>query len=400
MPADRYPEKQVRITGVGQSEAGRPSSKTALQLTLDACLEAIADAGLTPGDIDGLTTYPGLAQDAGGFSPVGATEAMLALGLTPAWVGASTEGHAHMSAIVSAIQAIASGLCRHVLVFRTVAQASAKASAREANLMTGGGAGRVRGGSAWSAPFGALSPANLYALYAQAYFDKYGATSAQLGAIAVNNRRMAQLNPKAVFRKPLTLDDYLASRVISSPLRLYDCDIPIDGSTAIVFSHRDAARDLRQPPIEIEAMGMSLGGLGVGLHTGDFTTLPADRAGEMLWSRTDLTPSDVDAAQIYDGFSILTLLWIEALQLCGRGEAAAFVEGGARIGLGGELPMNTSGGQLSAGRFHGYGHTHEACLQLWGRAGERQVRGAQVCAVANGGFGYGALLLKSSGSRT
>lgn len=389
-------ERLVRITGVGQSEAGRPSQKTALQLTLDACLQAIDDAGLKPADIDGLTTYPGPSQDAGGFSPVGATETMLALGMKPTWIGASTEGHAHMSAIISAVQAIASGLCRHVLVFRTVAQASARASAREANLM-GGGGGRARGGSAWTAPFGAVSPANLYALYAQAYFDTYGATPAQLGAIAVNGRRMAALNPNAVFRdKPLSLDDYLASRLISAPLRLYDCDIPIDGSTALLFSHRDAARDLARPPIEIEAMGMGIAGLGVGLHEGDFTRLPgADRAGEMLWSRTDLKPADVDVAQVYDGFSILTLLWMEALKLCGRGEAAAFVEGGERIGLAGELPLNTSGGQLSAGRFHGYGHTYEACLQLWGRGGARQVKDARVAIVANGGFGYGALLLKT-----
>jgi acetyl-CoA acetyltransferase len=122
--------------------------------------------------------------------------------------------------------------------------------------------------------------------------------------------------------------------------------------------------------------------------------MPADRAGAMLWSRTDLKPSDVDVAQIYDGFSILTLLWLESLGFCGRGEAARFAEGGTRIGLDGALPMNTSGGQLSAGRFHGYGHTYEACLQLWQRAGERQVKDAQICAVCNGGYGYGALLLK------
>jgi acetyl-CoA acetyltransferase len=140
---------------------------------------------------------------------------------------------------------------------------------------------------------------------------------------------------------------------------------------------------------------MSIGGAGVGLHTGDFTTLPAVVAGSMLWSRTQLKPKDVDVAQIYDGFSILTLLWLEALQLCSPGEAAAFVEGGRRIGLDGELPLNTSGGQLSAGRFHGYGHTHEACMQLWGLAGERQVKDARVCVVSNGGYGYGALLLSN-----
>ena len=395
MPNSVYPEKSVCITGIGQSQVGRPSQHSALRLTVDACLEAIADAGLMATDIDGLTTYPGPAGDAGGISPVGATETLFALGLDPTWVGASTEGHAHMGAIISAIQAIACGLCRHVLVFRTVAQATARVVARDSTLMGGASGGeRVHGGNAWTVPFNALSPVNTYALYAQAYFHKYGATPRQLGAIAVNGRRMARLNPNAIYRAPLTIEEYLESRMISSPLRLYDCDTHIDGSTAIVFSHRDVAKDLARSPIDIEAMGMSLGGLGIGLHRGDFTALPADRAGEMLWSRTDLKPADIDVAQIYDGFSILTLLWMESLRLCGRGEAAAFVEGGSRIGLDGELPMNTSGGQLSAGRFHGYGHTHEACLQLWGRAGERQVRDARVCAVANGGFGYGALLLK------
>lgn len=390
---DRYPEKSVCISGAGQSAVGRPSMRSALQLTVDACLAAIADAGLRPSDIDGLTTYPGPVGE-GGFSPVGATETMLALGLTPTWVGASTEGHAHMGAIISAIQAIASGLCRHVLVFRTVAEASARMRSRESSLMGGAGRSRATRGNAWSTPFNALSAAHLYALYAQAYFTKYNATSAQLGAIAVNGRKMAGLNPNAIYRDPISIDDYLASRIITSPLRLYDCDTHIDGSTAILISHRDVARDLPRAPIEIEAMGMALGGIGFGLHRGDFTSLPADAAGKMLWSRTDLTPKDLDVAQIYDGFSILTLLWMESLSLCKRGEAAAFVEGGTRIGLGGELPMNTSGGQLSAGRFHGYGHSFEACEQLWGRAGARQVPDAKTCVVANGGFGYGALLLK------
>jgi acetyl-CoA acetyltransferase len=388
-----YPEKSVCISGAGQSSVGRPSDKSALQLTLNACLAAIADAGLKPGEIDGLTTYPGPVGE-GGFSPVGATETMLALGLQPTWVGASTEGHAHMGAIFSAIQAIASGLCRHVLVFRTVAEASARMKARESSLMGGAQRGRATRGNGWTAPYNVLSAANIYALYAQAYFAKYGATAEQLGAIAVNGRKMAALNPNAIYRTPISIEDYLESRMISSPLRLYDCDTHIDGSTALLLSHRDVARDLPRAPIEIEAMGMALGGIGVGLHQGDFCALPADAAGKMLWARTDLRPRDLDVAQIYDGFSILTLLWLESLQICRRGEAAAFVEGGARIGLGGVLPMNTSGGQLSAGRFHGYGHIFEACRQLWGQAGARQVPGAKLCAVANGGFGYGALLLK------
>ncbi|MET0251009.1 MAG: thiolase family protein [Novosphingobium sp.] len=393
MSASHCAEKRVRITGIGQSAVGRPSPRTALQLTADACLEAIADSGLTPAEIGGIATYPGKSPEGGGIAPVGSTEAMVALGLDPVWVGASTEGHAHMGAIFQAVMAIASGLCRHVLIFRTVAQATARMASRNATLL-GGGHARVTGNNAWTVPFNGHSPTNQWALYAQAYFARYGATSEQLGAVAVNGRRMAALNPNAIYRDPITLDDYLASRVISSPLRLYDCDTHIDGSTALVLSHADAARDLRNPPLAIEAMGMSIGAMGMGIHRGDFTSLPADRAGDMLWGRTDLTPGDVDVAQIYDGFSILTLLWLESVRLCGRGEAAAFVAGGTRIGLGGELPLNTSGGQLSAGRFHGYGHTHEACVQLWGRGGARQVADARVCMVTNGGYGYGALLLR------
>lgn len=388
-----YPEKRVRITGIGQSEAGRPSAKTALQLTLDACSLALNDAGLEPDDIDGITTYPDKSHEGGGIAPVGATELMLALGIEPVWISASSDGPGHMSAIFSAITAIASGVCRHVLVFRAVAQATARAQIRESTLLNGSG-GRVRDHNAWTLPFNAFSPTNIWALYAQAYFDKYSATPEQLGAIAVNGRKMAALNPNAIYRDPITIDDYKSSRMISSPLRLYDCDTYIDGAIVLILSDLEAAKDLRNRPIVIEAMGMATGGLGGGLHRGDFTELPARRAGEMMWSRTSLTPHDVDAAQIYDGFSILTILWLEAAKLCNRGEAAAFVEGGRRIGLDGELPLNTSGGQLSAGRFHGYGHTYEACLQLWQRGGARQVANAKTCVVTNGGYGYGSLLLR------
>ena len=202
-------------------------------------------------------------------------------------------------------------------------------------------------------------------------------------------------NANAVYRKPLSLEDYLASRVISTPLRLYDCDSHIDGSTAIVVSHRDAAKDLRNPPLHIESMGMAVGGLWVGRYEGDFTSLPAaHRAGEMLWSRTELKPKDMDCAQIYDGFSIHVWMWMEALGLIPRGEAGRFFEGGHRIALDGELPINTGGGQLSAGRFHGYGHIHEATVQLWGRGGGRQVREARTCVISNGGYGYGAMVLR------
>lgn len=388
------PEKLACITGAAQSEVGRPSTRSALQLTADACLAAIADAGLTPADIDGIATYPGKSSEGGGIAPVSPSEAAAVLGIEPRWILASAEGFSHMAPIFNAITAIACGLARHVVVFRSVAQAQARLASRASTLMAGS-RDRVDGNNAWSVPFNALSPVNTFALYAQAYFEKYGANEEQLGMIAVNNRRNAAHNPNAIYRKPLSLEDYLASRVISSPLRLYDCDSHIDGSTAIIVSHRDAARDLRNPPLHIEAMGMAVGRLWVGRHDGDFTSLPAARrAGEMLWSRTQLKPSDMDCAQIYDGFSIHVWLWMEALGLIPRGEAGRFFEGGSRIALDGELPVNTGGGQLSAGRFHGYGHIHEATVQLWDRGGGRQVKDARTCVISNGGYGYGAMVLR------
>jgi acetyl-CoA acetyltransferase len=391
--AEPHAEKQVCISGAAQSEVGRPSSRSAMQLTLDACHAAVAQAGLTMDQIEGIGTYPGKIPEAGGIGPVGTTEAAFALGIKPYYVISSGDGHSHLGPIIAAIMAIANGLARHVLVFRSLAQATARLTSRQSTLLSGG-ASRAQGNNAWSVPFGAASPVNTFALFAQAYFDKYGATSEQLGWIAVNGRRRAMQNPNAIYRKPLGIDDYLASRVISSPLRLYDCDSHIDGATAIVLSHKDAAKDLKTPPLHIESIGMSLGGLGAGVFQGDFTRWGADRSGEVLWSRTDLKPGDVDCAQIYDGFSIHVLLWLESLGLVGRGEAARFVEGGTRIDLDGQLPLNTGGGQLSAGRFHGYGHIHEACVQLWGLAGERQVQDARTAMVACGGYGFGAMLLR------
>lgn len=387
------PEKLACISGAGQSDVGRPSDKSALELTVQACERALQLAGLDASEIGGLTTYPGPINDAGGHSPVGATEVMVTMGLAPTWIGASTEGHAHMGAIFEAIMAVASGLCRHVMIFRTVAQATARMRARHATVM-GASSQRVSGGLSWMLPYHVYSAASIYGLFAQAYLEKYGANPEQLGAIAVNGRAMASLNPNAVFGQPITIEDYLESRVITWPLRLLDCDTHVDGSTAIIISYRETAPDLRQAPISIEAMGMALSGIGFGDYSEtDFASLPAKKAGDMLWSRTDLKPRDLDVAQIYDGFSIITLLWLEAAGVCKPGEAASFVEGGKRIGLGGELPRNTSGGQLSAGRLHGYGHTYEACMQLWGLAGKRQVANAKTCLVTNGGFGYGAFLL-------
>lgn len=392
----RFGEKLVSISGIGQSEIGRPSAKSALRLTVDAIREAVADAGLEMSDIDGLTTWPGAMEADPGLGPIGITDVKEVLRLNLRYWSGGKENPGQLGAAFNAIGAIAAGLARHVVVFRTVWEASAR---RASGVGTAFGTARVPDARfQWQLPFGAMSAANWTALYAQRHMHEYGTTREQMGQIPLTCRRNASLNPKAVFRTPLTMADYLGARMISSPICLFDCDVPVDSATAIIFSAADAAADLRQPPIRIEAVGSALSGRDSWDQRTDLTTMAADDAAAMMWSRTDLTAADVDTAQLYDGFTILTMMWLEALGFCGKGESGAFLEGGAGIALDGALPINTSGGQLSEGRTHGYGYVHEACLQLRGAAGARQIaQPVRTAVVGSGGGPLGGCMLLRRG---
>jgi len=248
----------------------------------------------------------------------------------------------------------------------------------------------------WTLPYGAASAAVWIAMMARRHFHEFGTTREQLAQIALNARKNASLNPKAVYREPLSMEDYFAARMISEPFCLYDCDAPVDGSTAIIVSAVDAARDLRKTPLRVESIGSALRGRPSWDQFDDLTTMALRDAGAMLWERTDLRPGDVDVAELYDGFSFITLCWLEALGFCGKGESGPFVEGGKAIALDGEIPLNTHGGQLSAGRLHGFGFLHEAAVQLWHEGGARQVQGSPSVAVAAAGGGPlgGCLLLR------
>lgn len=400
-------ERRAVISGVGQSAVGRRLGRTGLDLTIDSALAAIADAGLTPADVDGLATYPGAGMGGAGFAGPGSPEVQDALRLELSWHAGGVEGPAQLAAVVNAVLAVAAGLARHVLVYRTVTESSAQGGGGRQGIGLGGGGGgsgnggpRVGGQFQWSIPFRAYSAANWLAMNAQRHFHEFGTTAEQMAMIALNGRRNAALNPKAVYRDPMSLDDYFASRMVTSPFRLYDCDAPVDGSTALVVSAAEHARDVDHPVARVEAVGTALRGRPSWDQFDDMTTMAARDAGAHLWTRTDLRPADVDVAQLYDGFSFLAMVWLEALGFCGRGESGPFVEGGHRIARGGELPLNTHGGQLSAGRLHGFGFVHEACLQLRGEAGERQVPGrrVEVAVVANGGGPVaGAMLLTREG---
>ncbi len=389
--SEQHLERRAILSGVGQSQIGRRLLRTDLDLTCEAALAAIADAGLTTGDIDGLACYPGpMGTAAPGFAGPGTPDVQDALGLQLGWHGSGGEGPAQLAPVMLAALAVAAGLCRHALVYRTVTEATAAAST--GRLGIGAGSRSVSGFAQWVIPFGAMSAANWLALHAVRHMHEYGTRREHLGEIALTARAHAALNPAAVYREPLTMDDYLGARMVTWPFGLYDCDVPVDGSTAVVVSAADAARDLPHPAVRINAVGSAIRGRPVWDQWEDLTTMAARDAAAQLWARTDLKPADVDTIQLYDGFSWLTLAWIEALGFCQRGEGGPFVEGG-RVRLGGALPLNTWGGQLSGGRLHGFGFLAEAIRQLRGQCGARQVKECEVAVVAAGGGPIAGCLL-------
>lgn len=384
----RHPENDAIISGLGISRIGRKTGIPGIDLTLESVRAAIADAGLEPSDIDAIAT----------LGDVPAAETAQALGIEPAKLPGPPGDAGLLAPVQQAAVAVGERRVRHVLVYRTVQMMGGTVQKPRSS---GGKSGRpardprpVMSDVPYLLAADAYSAANWLALHCQRHMYEYGTTREQLGAIALNARANAALNPAAVFRDPMTMDDYLGARTVSAPFGLLDCDVPVDGSIAVIVSHVEYAADAPQPAIRVAAIG-GASGTGGWTQRPDYPAMAATDAASQLWSRTELTPRDVDIAELYDGFTFLTLSWLEALGFCAVGEGGAFVDGGTRIRRDGELPLNTYGGQLSAGRMHGYWVLHEACTQLRGQAGERQIpRAPEVAAVSVGGGPIaGAMLL-------
>lgn len=382
------PEQRVVISGIGISRIGRRLGVPGRELTEEAARAAVADAGLTPADIDGIDTM--------GDTPL--HQVCEDLAISPRWDGGGVTTGGLLSPVMSAVVAVAEGRARHALVYRTVEMMGgsilpsdrpppASAVARDQGMIASmGDMGALM-------TYHAYSAANWLAMHCRRHMHLYGTTKEQLGALAVNSRRNAGLNPLAAYRDPITLDDYLAARPISDPFGLLDCDVPVDGSVALVISPAGHAADCERP-VRLAAMGGGTGTSPGGWdQRPDYPKMASVDASREMWARTELTAADVDVAQLYDGFSFITLAWLEALGFCADGEGGPFVADPGRIALGGSLPLNTYGGQLSAGRLHGYWIVHEACLQLQRRAGERQVEGAEVAVAAVGGGPIAGCLL-------
>jgi acetyl-CoA acetyltransferase len=371
---------EAYITGIGQSEVGSKLTRHPLLLTVDAVREALDDAGLAISQIDGVSTYPGRLSIFLGFSPVGADELIDALGIRASWYCGAGEISSQLGAVAAAANAVRLGQARHVLCFRTVYEAAALARPEEYPPMR---RDTVDGYSQWFAPFNALSAANWTAQYAMRHVKRYGLTREQLAQIALTDRANGARNPRALVREPLTMDEYLSARMISTPFCLYDCDRFTDASTVLIVSAGDALDEVKCTPVRIAATAGT-----VERHSWDQAEwVSAYPTGADLWKNTDYTVDDVDTVQLYDGFSFNVITWLEGLGFCERGEGGKFIEGGKRIALDGELPLNTGGGQIGGGRLHGFGFAHEAVVQLRGQGGERQVPNDPKVAIATSGGG-------------
>ena len=382
------------ITGAALSDVGRNTGRPAMV--------HLAQAG-RPGDGHGralarrhrryLHVIPARLTGSPGMSPLGTGEVRGALGLKTRWHSAVPDGPSQMAPIMVAAMAVLTGQARHVLCFRALTESSSQSAGQRASI-PGAGRARIGGWLGWLVPNNAMSAANWAGWMATRYFHEFGMTREHLALVATAQRQFAMRNPDAVMRKPLSTEDYFAGRMISSPLGLFDCDVPIDGAGVVIVSAPDAAKDCARAPLWIEAMGAALHGPETWDQRADLTTMGAHDAAADMWRRTDFKPSDLDLLALYDGFSIFVPLWLEAMGLCGHGEAKDLIASGA-CAPGGRYPVNTGGGQLSAGRLHGFGLIQEACLQLWGDGGERQVDGARLAACGTGGgFIAGSMLLR------
>ena len=356
----------VAIVGSATYGIGERPGWSALELAAEAALAALRDAGLTPSDVDAV--FGCLSDDM--FAGV----AMAAYLGVPARLTDNnrTGGSAFLTHAIHASLALEAGACDTALIFYGSNQRSAA-----------GGLVTSRRPSPFEAPYAPLTPATSYALAAARHMHEFGTTRAQLASVAVAARKWANLNPEAFAKGPLSIDDCLSARMVSDPLSVRDCCLVTDGAAAIVMTRAARARDLTDAPVYL------LGGAAAVSHDTiagmpDLTVTAAVETGAWAFRQAGVTPADIDVLQLYDAFTINTILFLEDLGFCAKGEGGALAESGA-LEPGGRLPVNTNGGGLSYAHPGMYGlfTLVEAREQLAGRAGARQVPGARL-ALAHG----------------
>jgi acetyl-CoA acetyltransferase len=380
MTAALHGSRRVAIAGIALSDCGRVDEATPYALHAQAARRAVADAGLVPDVVDGFATA-GL----GILAPVEVAEY---LGLKPRWVDSTSVGGSTWEVMAAhAADAIAQGHARAVLlVYGSTARADIKAGRRASNLSFG-----ARGPLQFEVPYGHSLIAK-YAMAARRHMHEYGTTLEQLAEVAVQARANAALNPEAMFRDPVTVDDVLDGPMIADPFTKLHCCIRSDGGAAVLLVAEDLLPDCAKSPVWVLGSGEYVS------HTtmsewDDFTVSPAAVSGKLAFERAGVTPDEIDLAEIYDAFTYMTLVTLEDLGFCAKGEGGPFVEKGRLLRDGG-LPTNTDGGGLSAQHpgMRGLFLLVEAVRQLRGEAGERQMRKAggrlPRLAVASGTGGW------------
>ena len=380
-------KQRVAIVGVGYSTIGRHTGLSLNTLTAQSAIAAMQDAGVKPTDIDGVAVHSFPHQY------VSATHTAAMLGIPDvAWYSGSVDGAAYSVAALHGIAAVASGSADMCLTVRTVHAAGAAGGAA---LIAGANGAGLPGNLQFSMPYGSFTGAHWAGLYMQRHMAMYGTKEEDFGAFAVAQREYAVANPtEAFFHDPMTIDDYMNSRYIAKPLHLLDCDYPVDSSSSLIFTTEERARDLKQKPVFFDAWAGGTTKEADFSLVEDMTHSAPWMASKRLWSRTDLKPSDVGVAGLYDGFTFIAMQWLEALGFCGAGESGPFVrEGNTRAH--GILPTNTDGGACNVGRRHGANFFVEVTRQLRGTAGPRSLPNKPTVGVVSnavGGFAAAALL--------
>jgi acetyl-CoA acetyltransferase len=383
------------IAGIGSTDFSRDSGRSDLTLATQAALAALSDAGLSPREVDGIVRCDS--------DLVRHNDLVQSLGMTRLdyFSEVGPGGVAPCAMVGQAVAAILSGQATTVLVFRSLNGRSGRRYGLSPATRR-----RVGGGGSYDEyflPYGLLTPGQIFALLAQRHMLDFGTAEKDLGHIALACRQRANANPRAqMHERPLTMDDYLAARMISRPLRLYDYCLETDGACALIVTSAERAKDMAKPPALIRAVAQgSVANPQPGIQfpvvlRESLTTLPAKPTADTLFRRAGLGPQDIDVAQLYDCFTITVLLQLEDYGFCAKGEGGAFVASG-EIDLDGRLPINTGGGHLSEGYIHGMNHIVEGVRQVRGES-TSQVPGAEVCLVTSTPLPPGSALILRAAS--
>ena len=386
-------KNRTAIVGIGATEFSRASGRTTLQMICEAIKTATEDAGLKIEDIDGLIRYNG---DSTGTETLVSTLGLPDLNF---FYACPMGGSGCTAMVMHAAIAVATGLAKYVVCYRSMNEYSKTRIGRVSSRpeRVGGQARNITDG--FLAPYGYSSPVSWVAMFARRYIHEYGATKEHLGWVSMNDRAHAQNNPNAMFYdRPMTMKDYLEAPMIVEPLCRLDCCLDSDGSVALIVTSAERARNLRQRPAYILATTQATATDGQSMtshHRPRISRLPESwYAGQELWRVSGVTPKDIDVCQFYDAFSVLPLAQMEEYGFVGEGESGDFCWGGERIKVGGELPINTSGGLLSEAYIHGVNLVAEAVRQIRGTS-TNQVKDVEL-SMSTAGLGVptGALILR------